>query len=197
MDKMLTAGIVVVVLVIIVGIAIFSLMGGSKAPASSTTLVTTQYYSNATTTVTTLPNNSSLSNVTKGCAATTYYGCNNASYSIVNGNASLKVTISQNTGQLWSGYGIGYAPVNSSSSGGVPKIVFYTNATGGSNAGSSLPSGVPVTLVIPTLGTNTTTVGALWACYVNSGVLYVGNGCTPQAGVAATYVEIAKLNLTS
>ncbi len=195
-----------VLVVIIVAIALlYPYIGGNTAATTTVAQApTTTQGSNAyNTTTTVLPSNSSVpSNASVGCTPSKYYTCSNLTYTYFasNGSSAIKVTVGQDTGSMWSSFGIGYAPEGTNISGGVPSgIMFYTaNDTSASNVGTSLSSGNTTTLTIPA-GANlgNSTKGTLWVCYVNSGILYVGSTCVAQRGVSATYVAIGTVNAQS
>lgn len=210
MNKMIYVG-VAIVIVIIAGVLLLG-SGGSSANTSTvnqsaTSAATTAATSTATTaattsisttinvyntTTTTVSTSFNSSSVPSGCTASKYYTCTGLAYS----NSVITATIGEDTGQNWSSYGIAYAPQGTPISEGVPTgIPFYTaNATSTSNVGTSLLSGSTAAFTIPVSNGGSSVLGTLWVCYVNSGILYVGNGCTSSGGVPATYVEIGTVN---
>ncbi len=221
MNKMTYIWIGAVVLIII---AILVFVGGAVSEQSSQTAASTQTTVNlqsttaisqnssttSTTTVkstgnntyksttTMLPSNSIVTGARPGCTAADYFGCTNASYSVSSNSAMLTLRITQNTGTSWSGFGVGFAPNGTGLNGGIPAITFYTsNASSTSNVGTGLASASPITLQIPVKSSSKTALGMIWVCYVNSGILYVGNGCTTSGSIPATYEVVGVVNLTS
>ncbi|MDE1860397.1 MAG: hypothetical protein KGH72_01640 [Candidatus Micrarchaeota archaeon] len=136
-----------------------------------------------------------------GCSATSGYVCTNASYSISNSVATIWATVGQNTGEEWSSFAVGYAPAGTKTVGGIPQnITFYivNGSSTTSNVGTSLQSGSVVKIeAYNGVGLGSATSGVLWACYVNSGLLYAGHTCFAQGGGAPFYVQLGALNLTS
>ena len=187
-----------VVLLAVIIVAVFYITGlGTHAAAPSSSVSnasapTTIYQS----TTVPLSNNSIVSTSQYGCTAAKYFTCANATYSNSASNVSyISADIGQETGQLWSSFGVGFAPQGTALSGGIPHITFYTPNDSSDNVGPSLASGSSVNVRIPVNGTASSTAGTIWACYVNSGILYIGNGCTTSGGVPATYVVIGTANL--
>ncbi|MDE1768238.1 MAG: hypothetical protein KGH62_02625, partial [Candidatus Micrarchaeota archaeon] len=109
-------------------------------------------------------------------------------------------TLGQSTGTSWSSFGVAYAPKGTAISQGVPAAAFYTgNVSSTNNVGPGLNNTRTIRLTIPV---NTTkgggVLGAIWACYGNSGLLYVGSaGCITNGGGGGvpTYVEVATVNI--
>ncbi len=165
--------------------------GASSQPTTSVASYTTVNPYNTTTTV--VPSNLTNSSAPSGCTAAKYYSCGSFSISA----SKISATIGQTTGLNWSSYGVAYAPAGTKMSSGssVPTgITFYTaNASSTSNVGTSLPTGGTAQITLP--GSNTLT-GSIWVCYVNSGLVYVGNGCVSNGGGAGVpqYVEVATVN---
>ncbi len=133
-----------------------------------------------------MPSNSSLS-------------CSNSTYTNSSSEAYLWTTISQDTGREWSGYGVAFAPAGTKIVGGTPQgVTYYTaNYASSSNVGTSLQSGSNATVRILVQKVNGSYPralnGTLWVCYSNSGILYVGNGCTTSSGLPARYVEVGTI----
>jgi len=221
MNNMTYIGIGVLIVIIIVGVLIFT--GGANSASQTTTAnsqATTATSSQATTAAspsttiggvnTSAANNTYKSTTTvlssnttivaaRGCTASNYFTCSNVVYSYAGANAvsHINATVGQDTGQGWSGFGIGYAPEGAAVSGGIPEIMFYTASDSVNNVGTSLATGTWVNITIPVTKLGASTIGTLWVCYVNSGTLYIGNGCTTSGGSPATYQVLGKVNLTS
>ena len=187
----------VVVLLVIVAAVVYIARSNTQAAAPNssalnTSTPTTIYQS----TTVPLSNNSIVSASQYGCTAARYFICTNATYSNSASNVSyISAGVGQETGQSWSSFGVGFAPQGTALSGGVPHIMFYTPNDSANNVGPSLASGSSVGVRIPVNGMAASTTGTIWACYVNSGILYIGNGCTTSGGVPATYVVIGTANL--
>ncbi len=201
MNNAIYAVIAIVVIVIIVAAALA--LTGSKSPAgSSTTVATTAAYSypttvsaatNTTNTVTT--NSTSLSNSSATCTASnSSFSCSDVLFSATNRTGQVYATIGQNTGTYWSGFGVGFAPKGTKISGGIPEIAFYSSAYP-NPTGGNLTSGSTVHMLVYS-GSNVTapTSGTLWACFVNSGTVYVAtSGCSTSGGLPAQYVMIGNV----
>lgn len=211
MDKIAYAGIVVVV-VIIVGAVLLSGVLGSPQPVGTTA---TTSASTSKSTINNVSYNTTTLSVTPSCSnfpgylcpavsCTPYnstFGCTNATYiySPSNGTTYLWVTVAQYTGQEWSSFGLAFVPQGTPFSQGTPFNVTYNVAdyksTG--NVGTILQSGSNATVRadngLKGSGYNSSINGTVWACYANSGILYVGIGCTTSGGQPATYVEIGKI----
>jgi hypothetical protein len=138
--------------------------------------------------------------------ANSTFACSNATYiySPTTNVTDLYLTFSQNTGREWSSFGVGYAPLGTKYNGGVPEITWYTaNYSSKSNVGTELSSNQSVFVKADNNESGdafgSTADGAVWACFVNSGLVYVGNsGCLPNGGgsAVATYVEIGTVSET-
>jgi uncharacterized protein (UPF0333 family) len=219
MNNMTYIGIGVLVVIIIVGALLFT--GGSSAAKTTATTAQTAASSQATTmapvtsammenqtnttatnntynsTTTIVSGNTTTSTSTKGCAASKYFTCSNVGYA--NGNLSLSIT--QDTGTSWSAFGVAYAPAGTPISQGTPtNVTFYlVNQSSTSNVGASLAQNTTATISVPVKGAPSLVNGAIWVCYVNSGLVYVGNGCIANGGGGGvpTYVQVATINLTS
>ncbi len=130
------------------------------------------------------------------------FTCSNVAYVyVISTNATeMYANISQNTGREWSSFGIAYVPSGAKIISGTPQnVAWYSeNYTSTSNVGTSLSSNQMVA-VRPDIGETgaifqPTANGSIWACYTNSGLVYVGPaGCKVNGGGSkvATYVEIA------
>jgi hypothetical protein len=185
-----------VILAVIIAVVYITMLNMKTASSNSSTLNTSTPTTIYQSTTVPLSNNSIVSVSQYGCTAAKYFTCKNATYSNSASNVSyINVSVGQDTGQLWSSFGIGYAPQGTAISGGIPHIRFYTPNDSANNVGPSLASGSSVNARIPVNGTATSTTGTIWACYVNSGILYIGNGCTTSGGAPATYVAIGTVNL--
>jgi hypothetical protein len=185
-----------VVLAIIIAVVYIAISDTNTVLSNSSTLNTSTPTTIYQSTTVPLSNNSIVSVSQYGCTAAKYFTCKNATYSNSASNVSyINVSVGQDTGQLWSSFGIGYAPQGTAISGGIPHIRFYTPNDSANNVGPSLASGSSVNARIPVNGTSSSTTGTIWACYVNSGILYIGNGCTTSGGAPATYVAIGTVNL--
>ena len=82
---------------------------------------------------------------------------------------------------------------------GTPQNIKYNvaDSQSSSNVGTSLQNGANATVKADSgmtgaeYGPNVN--GTIWVCYVNSGILYVGVGCTTSGGIPATYVEVGRI----
>jgi hypothetical protein len=138
--------------------------------------------------------------------ANSVFACSNATYlySPATNMTDLYLNFSQNTGQEWSSFGVGYAPLGTKYNGGVPEIAWYTaNYSSKSNVGTSLASNQSAFVKADDSESGDafgpTADGSVWACFVNSGLVYVGSGgCLPNGGgsAVATYVEIGTVSET-
>ncbi len=189
--------------IVILGVLVLTGLGTSSSTQTTTAASTSPAFNNGApnnsykSTTSVLPSNSSVHTSAYGCTASKYFMCNNATYEYPGTTISyINATIGQNTSEGWSSFGVGYAPQGTAISGGIPHITFYTPNDSSNNVGPSLKTGSTIKVKIPVNGTGASTTGTVWACYVNSGVLYVGNGCLTSGGVPATYVAIGILNLT-
>lgn len=211
---MYTVGILIVIAALI-GIFIFygkaygTQVGSSQVTIprnnTATTLLTTstKNVSYNTTTVAKAPSCSAAPGYSctyENCASTnSSLSCSNSTYTNSTSKAYLWVTISQDTGQEWSGYGVAFAPTGTKIVSGTPQgITYYTaDYASSSNVGTSLQSGDNATVRITIQKTNgaypNALSGTIWACYSNSGILYVGNGCTTSSGLPARYVETGSI----
>lgn len=211
-NNLIYVGVVVIIILIVAGVVLLgsgssssqastsTVAASTVAPASSqttqpsTTIAPVSTVNPYNTTTTVVPSNITVSNsTTSGCTATTYYTCSNFTFSA----SKITATIGENTGLNWSSFGVGYAPQGTAISSGTPTdIAFYSaNTSATNNVGTSLLSGSTANIQIPV--SSTSTVGTLWVCYVNSGLVYVGSsGCIANGGGSAvpTYVEIATVN---
>lgn len=212
MNKLVYVGVLVIIVVIVAAIVGFGGLLSHPGKSSTTTVATTvattfPYSTNVTTTANTSQNYSAAvcsrysgyDCVPLTCTAQPGFTCGNVTYlySPKNGSTYLFARISQQSGQLWSGFGVGYAPNGTFYNGGIPAIAFYNANASSSNVGTQLQSNTPVQVIADNgladkfLGA--TTGGSLWVCYTNSGVIYVGTaGCTQTGGGSAipTYVKI-------
>jgi hypothetical protein len=193
MDKIVYVVIGLVIVLVVVGLALF--LGNGRMTVAVSSAATT-----ASAAVS--PQITTSNRILSACTPTAGYTCDNVTYSYLQTQniSFMWATISQESGRQWSGFGVGYAPLGTAMSGGIPEIAFNTaNASSTSNVGTLLQSGQNVTVMVDRgeKGIGALTTGTIWVCYVNSGTLYVGNGCTTAAGVAATYVEIGIVNATS
>ena len=189
----IAAVVLVIIVVAVVYIAGFGMRAAAPATSTLNTSAPTTIYQSTTVP---LSNNSIVSASQYGCTAAKYFMCTNAIYSNSASNVSyISANVGQETGQSWSSFGVGFAPQGTALSGDIPRITFYTPNDSSNNVGPSLASGSSVNVRIPVNGTASSTTGTIWACYVNSGVLYIGNGCTTSGGAPATYVVIGTANL--
>ena len=187
------AVVLVIIVVAVVYIAGFGMRAAAPTTSTLNTSTPTTIYQSTTVP---LSNNSIVSASQYGCTAAKYFMCTNATYSNSASSVSyISANVGQETGQSWSSFGVGFAPQGTTLSGGIPHITFYTPNDSANNVGPSLASGSSVNVRIPVNGTASSTTGTIWACYVNSGVLYIGNGCTTSGGAPATYVVIGTANL--
>ncbi len=221
MNKWVYVGVILVIIVI--GAAALTYTGtytGSQPSASTTVAPTTVATTAAVTVATTSAAAPTTANATLSpctgypgyvCPPTTCtptinaFTCSNATYlySPSNSVSDLYISLGQNTGQEWSSFGVGYAPLGTTFAGGVPQITWYTaNYSSASNVGASLQSGQVVTVKPDNAetgnGLNVSTKGTVWVCFVNSGLVYVGSTCQPNGGgsAVATYVQIGALATT-
>jgi len=132
------------------------------------------------------------------------FTCANASYGYeASKNISeLSLSVGQNTGTGWSGFGVAWVPTGTAMSGGVPQATFYVADNSTSNVGTSLQSGQStfVQLGESALGAKGAAElgsGTIWVCYINSGTLYVGSGCLTSNHQPAQYAEVASINVSS
>ena len=207
---------ILVVIAALIGIFIFygkaySPQGGSSRVtitqnnATNVLQVTTsaKNVSYNTTTVAKAPSCSALPGYScsyESCTSTnSSLSCSNSTYTNSTSDAYLWATISQDTGREWSGYGVAFAPEGTRIVGGTPQGVTYYTAdyASSSNVGTSLQSGGNATIRIDISKVNgvypSALNGTLWVCYSNSGILYVGNGCTTSSGLPARYVEVGTI----
>ncbi len=202
MNNIVYVGAIVVVLLIVAAVLVSNGLNTAGGPGSgsapvggsqpTTTAVGAAPYNSTTTVV--QSNSTKISNSTPtGCTATKYFICRNLTFT----SSELTVTIGQKTGLNWSSFGLGYAPAGTPINSGVPQgVTFYTaNASSSRNVGTSLSNNATVTVQLPISELNATK-GALWVCYLNSGLVYVGNGCIANAGGSGvpSYIEIATVN---
>ena len=184
---------------------------GSTSPTSTagfqSTLVTsiTNVSYNATTSVTP-PSCSSLPGydcVSIKCnPVNSSFACGNATYaySSTNSTTYLWVTVGQTTGTYWSGWGAAFVPNGTKISQGVPQNIQYNTATSQStsNVGTNMTSGgssvVKADNGMTGAGYGKSPSGSVWICYTNSGILYVGVGCTTSNRIPATYVEVGTIS---
>ena len=134
-----------VILAVIIAVVYIAILNMKASPPTSSTLnvstPTTIYQS----TTVPLPSNSTVPVSQYGCTSAKYFTCKNATYSNSASNVSyINFSIGQDTGQLWSSFGIGYAPQGTAISGGIPHIRFYTPNDSANNVGPSLASGSSV-----------------------------------------------------
>ena len=140
------------------------------------------------------------------CAAVTCtpsnstFTCSNATYlySPSTNATELFFTFSQKTGREWSSFGVAYAPSGTKIISGTPQnVVWYSaNYSAKNNVGTSLQSNTLVNVLADNgekgAGFGPTVNGTVWACFTNSGLVYVGNSCIVNGGGSAvpTYVKI-------
>lgn len=202
MNKLMYLGAAVVVIAIVAVVVLLTSSAGSAkyttttaAPVTTIPATTSTNTTYKTTTVN-LPSNSSVNTTSSGCTAEKYFTCSNLTYSYFPSNKTYTISalISQDTGTSWSSFGVGYAPQGTTISGGVPAITFYVANSTSASVGTSLNALQLQKIRVPGKAANATTKGTLWACYANSGILYVGtSGCVAQGGGAAIYVPIATI----
>ena len=192
---------------------------GVKNASSSTPNTSTGVVTAGTTAVSTAPAPTTLANTTKPAVCSKYPGylcaavtctpsnstftCSNATYlySPSTNESMLFVTFSQKTGREWSGFGVAYVPSTTKIVSGTPQnTVWYSeNYTSKNNVGTSLQSNTLVNVLADNnekgVGFGATVNGTVWACFTNSGLVYVGNSCIVNGGGSAvpTYVEIGKV----
>lgn len=200
-NQMIYALAAAAMIIIVAAALIVSRPGGPSTTvtttAAQTTLPATTSTNTTYKTTTAAPVNAT--GAGHGCTAQTYYTCSNFTYSYAPASKTynFSATISQNTGTSWSGFGIGFAPQGTVASQGVPEIAFYAlNSSSTNPVGPALLPNKLAHIWLSGSG-NATTVGTLWACFVNSGLVYVGkSGCVGQGGVAAQYAEIATIRVS-
>ncbi len=210
----------VYVAVVILALAfIAALVSNNSTPSPKSTTSVSQVTSNyPTTLVTSIANvsyNTTTSVTPPACSSLPGYDCakvkctpinstftcTNATYiySPTNGTTFLWVTVGQNTGTSWSGFGVGFAPNGTKLNQGVPLNIVYNTAASQStsNVGTSLQDGANATVKADSgksgAGYGPNINGTVWVCYINSGILYVGNGCTTSSRQPSMYAEVGKI----
>ncbi len=193
MNSLAYIGIAIIVIIIVVAALVFT---GNRSGNTSTTVATTVASSYPTTLQTTTGTVSTPSGQVSCVPTNSSFSCSNVTFATSNNVTNVRALIGQSMGSDWSGFGIGFAPNGTRLSGGVPLIKFYstnsTNPTGGNRS-----TGGSVNMLIYS-GSNFTgpVSGTIWACYVNSGILYVVNGCTTTGGSPAQYVKIGTVKVS-
>lgn len=136
------------------------------------------------------------------CTATnSSFSCTNATYgfSPSQNQSEMSLSIGQNTGTDWSGFGIAYVPQGTAITNGQPTATFYVADNSTSNVGTSLANGQSTFVQLDNDamgGTPALRNGTIWVCYINSGILYVGNGCLTSSHLPAFYAQVATVNYT-
>ena len=123
------------------------------------------------------------------------FTCTGASFGYSKNMSELSLSVGQNTGSDWSGFGVAFVPTGTAMDEGVPQgVTFYVADNSSSNVGTSLQNGQSTFVQFgqQALGGYGTTLrnGSIWVCYINSGTLYVANGCTSSGGSPAQYAEV-------
>lgn len=222
MNKLVYVGVAIIVIIIVAAVA----LAYKGSPATTTVAATTAASgsggtgntssSNATTAATVATTASKATTVAAAPSTTvpagtvlctpvnSTYSCSSVTYTYAsNGSTVMTLTMEQKTGQEWSSFGVGYAPTGTKYLYGQPQIVWYSaNYSSKANYGTSLQSGVPV-VVRTDNGESGSSFGpvangTIWACYTNSGLMYVGNQCQTNGGgsAVATYVKIGTITTT-
>ena len=214
MNKLVYVVAVILVLAV-VAVLVSNNSGPSTKGQTSISSVTSGYPSTLVTSITNVSYNTTTSITPPSCSSlpgydcakvectqtSSMFTCTNATYiySPTNGTTYLWVTVGQNTGTSWSGFGVGFAPNGTKLSQGIPLNIAYNTAASQStsNVGTSLQNGANATAKADNgksgPGYGPSINGTIWVCYINSGILYVGNGCTTSSRQPAMYVEVGKI----